>query len=488
MTTYRKKLIEVALPLEAINQGSKPETENPFLKNHPRAIHNWWARTPLSVSRSILFAQLIDDPGNHLPPDKAKVERAALLQLVAKLATWDATTDEVLLGKARSMIEQQFGGRAPEFWDMFAGRASIPLEAQRLGLKVTSSDLNPVAVTMQRALLEFPPEYLNAPPIHPKDQSKLIGGANWRGTAGLVEDLRWYGHLVCTEARNRLAKHYPPSKGNKPVTAWLWARTVASPNPAARRKHVPLISTYWLSNRGETPAWLEPVIDREHGTWSFRVRSGSPKDKSTISSGTKTGRGCKFKCLLTGEPIPEKHIKEESKAGRVQYRLLAVVAGTGRDRTYLAADNLQSDAADIPTPEDAPHEEMANDPRNIWCIGYGLERFDQLFTSRQLKSLLTIASVIAEVRSKILADCSPQKRSHAYADAITFYLACALSRMTDYHNTIATWNPTNENVSHLFRERYVNRIFFLRREFVRVGGMKRSRRATREKWQRLIEA
>ena len=202
--THPKKLIEVALPLAAINEGSKPETENPFLKGHPRAIHNWWARTPLSVSRAILFAQLIDDPGDGLPPKEARKAREKLLDFVAALATWRATTDEKIIGQAREMIRKQFNGEMPEFWDMFGGRASIPLEAQRLGLKVTSSDLNPVAVTIQRALLEFPPKFKDRPPVHPFDGNNLLRRVDWRGATGLAEDSRWYGKLVCHMASKKL--------------------------------------------------------------------------------------------------------------------------------------------------------------------------------------------------------------------------------------------------------------------------------------------
>lgn len=454
MTTYRKKLIEVALPLEAINQGSKPETENPFLKGHPRAIHNWWARTPLSVSRAILFAQLIDDPGNDLPPDKAKPERDRLLEFVTRLSTWEATTDEELMGTARKMIAAQFKGKMPEFWDMFAGRASIPLEAQRLGLKVTSSDLNPVAITMQRALLEFPPAFLNRPPVHPKDNQHLVERATWTGTAGLADDIRWYGGMVCKEARKRLSKHYPPAPNRKVATAWVWARTVVSPNPAANGQHVPLISTYWLSNKKDNLIWLEPVVDRTAGRWHFQIRTGTPKDRATVSAGTKTGRGCKFKCLLTGEPIPEKHIKEESKAGRVKYSLLAIVAGVNRDRCFLPSDDIHVRAAFVEAPADVPSEALADDPRNIWCIGYGLERIDQLFTPRQLTSLVTICDVIADVRREIIKQTASSGNTN-YADAISFYLACALSRMTDYHSNLATWNPTNENVRNLFQRQAI---------------------------------
>ncbi|MCI0656460.1 MAG: DUF1156 domain-containing protein, partial [Acidobacteria bacterium] len=227
--SYERKLIEVALPLAAINEGSKPETENPFLKGHPRAVHNWWARTPLSVSRAMLFAQLIDDPGNGLPPEQARKARESLLEFVAKLATWEATSDEQLLTKAREMIRAQFGGQVLEFWDMFAGRASIPLEAQRLGLKVTSSDLNPVAVTIQRALLEFPPKFKDRPPAHPDDGKSLLKQAAWKGASGLAEDIRWYGEWVRQRAEKKVDKHYPRGPKGESLVAWLWARTVTCP-------------------------------------------------------------------------------------------------------------------------------------------------------------------------------------------------------------------------------------------------------------------
>jgi len=171
----RKKLIEVALPLEAINEGSKPETENPFLKGHPRALHNWWARTPLSVCRAVLFAQLVDDPGNDLPRAEASAERQKLLDFVGRLATWQGMTDEALLAEARRLIAKSCGGAAPPLWDMFAGRGSIPLEAQRLGLEVTSSDLNPVAVLIQKALLHIPRRFAGRPPVNPDYRRDTLG-------------------------------------------------------------------------------------------------------------------------------------------------------------------------------------------------------------------------------------------------------------------------------------------------------------------------
>lgn len=214
MTTYRKKLIEVALPLEAINEGSKPETENPFLKGHPRSIHNWWARTPLSVCRAVLFAQLVDDPGEGLPADEAEIAREPLLQLLRKLGTWEATTDDQLIEKARAVIEQQFDGSPPALWDMFAGRGSISIEAQRLGLRVYSSDLNPVAVTIQKALLQYPQHFSGLPPVNPDSQREKRKGAHWhgKGSDGLADDVRYYSRWMRDEAEKHIGHLYPPAR------------------------------------------------------------------------------------------------------------------------------------------------------------------------------------------------------------------------------------------------------------------------------------
>ena len=273
----RRKLIEVALPLEAINEGSKPETENPFLKGHPRAIHNWWARTPLSVCRAVLFAQLVDDPGEGLDAEQAEEAREVLVDLVRRLGTWDATTRASVIDEARDIINRQFDGKPPAVWDMFAGRGSISIEAQRLGLRVYSSDLNPVAVTIQKALLQYPQRFANLAPVNPKAQAMFAGGAAWNGSGadGLVEDVRHYGRWMRDEAERRIGHLYPkarlPDGSEATVIAWLWARTVVSPNPAAKGAHVPLVTSFMLSSKRGKEKIVVPVI--EHGRYRFTVKS-----------------------------------------------------------------------------------------------------------------------------------------------------------------------------------------------------------------------
>lgn len=444
-TSYRKKLIEVALPLPEINEGSKPETENPFLKGHPRAIHNWWARTPLSVSRAILFAQLIDDPENDFPPEEAKKKREKLIDFVARLATWQATTDEEIIATARKIISAQFKGKMPEFWDMFAGRASIPLEAQRLGLKVTSSDLNPVAVTIQRGLLEFPSAFSGRPPVHPKGSEFLVKRETWFGTQGLAEDVRWYGKWVCQEARKQIVGLYPKGPDGKTVIGWLWARTVPSPDPSCDGAHVPLVRSFQLAGKSRK-VWVVPKIDRKKNTIDFCISEAiDPELKGTVARKGAT-------CLLSGSPMPFPYVREQAKKGNMRNRLMAIVTEGNRARAYHAPTEAHSKAADQVKPDWKPDCEMPKKHRNFQPPVYGMDNLGDLFTARQLLALGTLCEIIKTVRQNVVNHSGGDM---AYADAITLYLTCALSRMTDYHSNLTTWNPTNENVRNLFQRQAI---------------------------------
>ena len=458
--TYRKKLIEVAMPLKAINEGSKPETENPFLKRHPRAVHNWWARTPLSVCRAILFAQLVDDPSNDLPPERALEERKRLFDIVSRLATWEAIADENLLSEAKAIIRKSCGGEMPQFWDLFSGRASIPLEAQRLGLQVTDSDLNPVSVLIGKVLLDFPQRFNGQAAVNSDIQEELLQRKTWKGTAGLIEDVHYYGKWLRDEAEKRVGHLYPKVKlseehggGEATVIAWLWARSVKCPNPACGAK-IPLVQSFWLSKKQGKKAWIEPIINKTNKTVAFEIKTGNgvpPKP-------TKVGRGARFRCLVCCEDCSEQHIKDESMARRLGSQLMAIAAEGKRERIYLSPSEEHLKIAESAEPSWGPDAEMNRDTTNLVSgRGYGFFTWADLFTQRQLSALATFSDLVSEAREQIQMDAIKAgcEDSEAYADAIVTYLACGISRLSDYCNSFCTWNPTNENVRNLFQRQAI---------------------------------
>ena len=246
---YKKKLIEVALPLEAINAASAREKS--IRHGHPSTLHLWWARRPLAACRAVLFAQLVDDPSSH--PDKftteeaVEAERKRLFQIIEDLVKWENSTNESVLERARAEIRKSCDGELPPVYDPFSGGCSIPLEAQRLGLPAYGSDLNPVAVMIGKAMIELPPKFKNRKPVHPGNKDQL----SYRGAEGLAEDVVWYAKELRDLAWRKIGHLYPKVKlsdrdggGDETVLAWIWARTVASPNPAISGTKVPLISNY----------------------------------------------------------------------------------------------------------------------------------------------------------------------------------------------------------------------------------------------------
>ncbi len=252
----RKKLIEVALPLVAINEASAREKS--IRHGHPSTLHLWWARRPLAACRAVLFASLVDDPSEHpeeFPDEQAQTqERERLFRLIEQLVKWESSTDENTLQQARAEIRKSTGSNPPPVLDPFAGGGSIPLEAQRLGLEAHASDLNPVAVLINKALIEIPPKFAGRPPVNPQARQSLMGG-DWHGARGLADDIRYYGKWMRDEAEKRIGHLYPrvtlPKEyggGEATVIAWLWTRTVTCPNPACSAK-MPLVRSFYLSTK-----------------------------------------------------------------------------------------------------------------------------------------------------------------------------------------------------------------------------------------------
>jgi Adenine-specific DNA methylase containing a Zn-ribbon len=491
----RRKLIEVSLPLEAINAASAREKS--IRHGHPSTLHLWWARRPLAACRAVLFSQLVDDPSSwpeRFPTaDAQEAERKRLHDLIARMVPWEASNNEAILNEARFEIARSVAWglgeepptsgdpaavlaylqtKAPPVYDPFCGGGSIPLEAQRLGLRAYGSDLNPVAVLISKALVEIPPKFAGRPPVNPEAQAKLKAGGAWqgKGAEGLAEDVRWYGRWMRDEAEKRIGHLYPKAKlpggGQAKVIAWLWARTVRSPDPAAKGAMVPLVSSFMLSTKEGKKAWVEPVRDASAPDgYRFEVRSGelAKADEERLKKGTKTSAGT-FRCLFTGTPITETWNRAEGKAGRLGSRLMAIVAEGQRGRIYLppSPDHEQppTNAASKWEPEGGLYEKALG----FRVPGYGFTRWAQLFTPRQLAALTTFTELASDVQETIathartagLSDGSRLRDggigSAGYADAISTYLALGVSRFANLMNNMCQWrnDPGKQHVGHMF--------------------------------------
>lgn len=469
--TYRKKLIEVALPLDAINREAAREKS--IRHGHPSTLHLWWARRPLAAARAVIFSQMVDDPSSvpeEFPTEEAQEkERQRLFRLIEELVKWENTTNEHVLEQARAEIRKSWARwcrdsgedpqKLPPFHDPFAGGGALPLEAQRLGLEAYASDLNPVAVMINKAMIEIPPRFAGQPPVNPEARNKFGAETGWKGAAGLAEDVRYYGAWMREEAYKRIGYLYPeatlPDGRKATVIAWIWARTVASPNPAFAGIHVPLVSSFWLSTKAGKEAWVEPVIDGK--SYRFEVHTGKPTDPARVGAGTKLGRGANFRCILSDSPISPDYIKAEGMAGRMSTRLMAIVAEGDNGRVYLSPTEEAEKIARQAKPTWEPDGNLPNDPRNFWTVSYGLDTYAALFTPRQLVALTTFSDLVAEAREKIRTDALAAGLSNdptplrdggsaatAYAEAVSVYLAFAVSRCSDAWSSLVSWRSQVE--------------------------------------------
>ncbi|CCH72694.1 conserved hypothetical protein [Nostocoides australiense Ben110] len=453
----KRKLIEVSLPLEAINRESAREKE-PFTRRHPRALHIWWARRPLTAARAVLFAQLVDDPSSHpeeFPTEEEqKRERARLHDLIERLAVWENTWDTALFEEARREILRSNGGAAPALFDPFAGGGTIPLEAQRLGLKSRASDLNPVAVLINKALIDLPPRFKDRKPVYPgaADTQGL-----WAGADGLATDVREYGAWLFGQAERRAGGNYPlvavPGGSTARAIGWIWCRAVACPNPACGAT-LPLVRSWWLSKKKGKEAFISPSVvpDPTHPSGrcvEFTVVHGAAGGPKSGDDGTVNRVGATCLACHTGADL--KYVRAEGIAGRIATQLMAVVAEGNRRRIYVSPSEVQSSAAAVARPSSIPDASIPPQAPSFRVQAYGMTRWTDLFTDRQLSTLSTFSDLVAEARTKALEDGADPE----YADAIATYLGLAVSRYTDMSNALCSWNQANENVRALFARQAV---------------------------------
>ena len=538
--TGHKKLIEVALPLEAINIASAREKS--IRHGHPSTLHLWWARRPLAAARAVIFAQMVDDPSAYVDvlradpklhrkaqsalkarlklweearalakrakasglavtePGSAPTlddmladrERERLFDIIRDLVLWENTTNEAVLQAARDEIWQSWRRtcaenadhprakelfdrqKLPAFHDPFAGGGALPLEAQRLGLESFASDLNPVAVLINKAMIEIPPKFAGKQPVNPESRKeKSLFARGWKGAQGLAEDVRYYGQWMRDEAEKRIGHLYPKVDvtaemaksrsdlnayvGKKlTVIAWLWARTVKSPNPAFAQVDVPLASTFMLSTKSGKEAYVEPVI--ENGGYRFTVKAGKPKEAEAAKRGTKLARA-NFVCLMSGAPISGDYIKAECKAGRMGARLMAIVAEGERGRVFLTPTRKHELDAREAMPGWKPELTISGSTQYLGVKPYGMERFDQLFTDRQLVALTTFSDLVQEVQQRAKSDALTAgfpdngkllrdggTSASAYAEAVGLYCTFAVSKAADLASTICHWQSNPEHL------------------------------------------
>jgi putative DNA methylase len=441
-TSVTRKLIEVALPLEAINKEAAREKS--IRHGHPSTLHLWWARRPLAACRAVLFAQLVDDPSahpDHFPTEEVQdAERKRLFRIIEELVKWENSTNERILEAARAEIRACFDGKPPPVLDPFCGGGSIPLEAQRLGLEAYASDLNPVAVLITKAIIEIPPKFAGRPPVHPKAMHRTV----WQGSQGLAEDVRRYGAWVRDEAEKRVGHLYPkatlPDGSKATVIAWLWARTVTCPNPACRST-IPLVRSFWLGKRKGKEAWVRPVPDARTKRVRFEIGNGpsGPPVEGTVN---RNGANC----LVCNTPVPFVHVRAEGKKGHIGAQLMAIVAEGHRQRLYLPPNKQHERAAEIPRPEDVPETELPAQALGFRVQGYGMTHHADLFTNRQLNALCTFSDLVIDAHARVSADGDAK-----YADAVATYLAFALSKLSDRHSTLTNWYFSRESTSSTFQ-------------------------------------
>jgi len=486
--TYRKKLIEVALPLDAINKASAREKS--IRHGHPSTLHLWWSRKPLATCRAVIFASLVDDPSEHpeiFPTEQEQEkERLRLFQIIEALVSWENSNNQDVLAKAQAEIHKSTGGNPPALIDPFCGGGSIPLEAQRLGLEAHGSDLNPVAVLISKALVEIPPKFANCPPVNPAANDGLMN-RDWQGAHGLADDIRYYGKWMRDEAKQRIGDLYPKASlpkeyggGEATVIAWLWTRTVTCPNPACGAQ-MPLIHSFWLSTKKGKETWVETIIDYAVTPpiikFTVKTGNGQPQAASVNRRGTS--------CIACNTSVSFDHVRSEGKAGRMGVQLIAIVAESLQGRIYLPPiDNHVAIAAEA-KPYWKPDIDLPHNPRDFKTPNYGMNTFADIFTARQLVALTTISNLVNEVRKLVMEDTISAKmlndgvplseggvEATAYADALATYLAFICDKYAMYGCALVPWYTKEDRPRMLFGRQAIPMIwdFAEVNPFTDIGG------------------
>lgn len=456
--TDKKKLIEVALPLEAINRESAREKS--IRHGHPSTLHLWWSRKPTSTARAVIWASLVDDPSAHpdqFPTEESQnAERQRLFKILEELVVWENANNEKVLDAAKAEILKSTDGNPPPLLDPFAGGGAIPLEAQRLGLKAYASDLNPVAVMINKAMIEIPPKFANQPPVNPEARAKIGAKTGWKGAQGLAEDVRYYGEWMKREAWKRIGHLYPTVKDTqgveRTVIAWLWARTVKCPNPACDVQ-MPLTTKFTMSKKKGKEFHVVPEL--KNGRLEYQVKPGASELDGTVD------RNGAF-CVACGQPVELEYIRSEAQSKRMDAELIAIVAEGQNGRLYLPANKLHKQASKIEKPTNYPSGRLSGKAR-VSVPLYGFEETSDLFTNRQLTALTTFSDLVKDAQQKAAEDAlvagmleeeiglaDGGMGAKAYGEAIGVYLAFLVDKLSDYHSSFCSWVVARDTMRNVF--------------------------------------
>ena len=468
---YKKKLIETSIPLDEIN--AQAVREKSIRKGHPSTLHLWWARRPLAAARCVIFASMVDDPSEHpelFPTEEEQnAERERLHDMIRKLADWDNISDERLYADAYAeMVKYAPDGKLPEFLDPFAGGGALPLEAQRLGLVSHAADLNPIPVTLNRAMIDIPARFCGQKPVHPG--TSMNQQVEWPRATGLAEDVRYYASMMREMAKERIGQNYPDievSSGNTkriatPI-AYIWARTVTCPNPACRCE-TPLVRSFWLSKKKGHRAYIEPVLHDGDIDYQVRFEGNGWTDFSHVEEETVGRKGAR--CLHCGGPLSLDYIRAESREHGLGNELMAIVSESpfGKGRWYSSATREDERLAkSIKRPAGTPVTPLPEKALSFRVQAYGMDQHWKLFTNRQLNAMVGLSDLVRDMRGIIKADAIKSRmiddgvglargggNATAYSEAVSVYLAFMVDKLADYSCSICTWIVAGETMRNLF--------------------------------------
>jgi putative DNA methylase len=465
-----KKLIEVSLPLDEINAASIREKS--IRHGHPSTLHLWWARRPLAASRAVIFSSLVDDPSSHpeqFPTEEdQEKERERLFKIIRDLVVWENSNDQNILNAAREEIMKSTGGKPPEFLDPFAGGGAIPLEADRLGLNVHASDLNPVAVMINKAMLEIPALFANCPAVNPKSRQNIITAdvlphhQKEDCAAGLAEDVGYYAGRLKEEAYKKLSNLYPkitlPDKERTgvveaTVVGWIRAKTVRCPNPECGCD-APLVHSFVLSSKKGSEKYIEPIVDGK--TIKFVTREGNTNLAGTVN---KTGG----RCIVCHNPIKLSYIREYFQNNEEKEMLMAIITEGKNTKNYVSPDHYSEIIIDDFEVSEILQTNIVDNKRDLKLLIYGSKKFIDIFSNRQLLFLTTLSSLLNNIREEIFNDAikfnmddnyitleNYGQGAFAYSQAIIVYLSFIIDKLADYNSKFCSWHNSREVIRNTF--------------------------------------